>query len=95
MPSTTKRGIQQRNNEQPVPRGPPTKRRAEIKTNQNPNRRQNPLVLSNQEPSIHASNKSGRHLEFLMNDVIGGNIMHAAKMATKDESSADVDVAVC
>ena len=30
-----------------------------------------------------------------MNDVIRGKIMHVAKMATKDESSVDVDFAVC
>ena len=45
--------------------------------------------------SIHAFNKSGRHLEFSMNDVIRGKIIHVAKMATKDESSVDVDFAVC
>ena len=44
---------------------------------------------------IHAFNKSGRHLEFPMNDVIRGKIIHVAKMATKDESSVDVDFAVC
>ena len=44
---------------------------------------------------IHAFNKSGRHLEFSMNDVIHGKIIHVAKMATKDESSVDVDFAVC
>ena len=37
----------------------------------------------------------GRHLEFSMNDVIRGKIIHVAKMATKDESSVDVDFAVC
>ena len=30
-----------------------------------------------------------------MNDVIRGKIMHVAKMAAKDESSVDVDFAVC
>ena len=45
--------------------------------------------------SIHAFNKSGRHLEFSTNDVIRGKIIHLAKMATKDESSVDVDFAVC
>ena len=45
--------------------------------------------------SIHAFNKSGRHLEFSMNDVIRGKIIHVAKMATKDEISVDVDFAVC
>ena len=30
-----------------------------------------------------------------MNDVIRGKILHVAKMATKDESSVDVDFAVC
>ena len=30
-----------------------------------------------------------------MNDVIRGKIIHVAKMATKDESSVDVDFAVC
>ena len=44
---------------------------------------------------IHAFNKSGRHLEFSMNDVIRGKIIHVAKMATKDESSVDVNFAVC
>ena len=41
-------------------------------------------------------NKSGRHLEFSMNDVIRGKIiLHVAKMATKDDSSVDEDFAVC
>ena len=44
---------------------------------------------------VHAFNKSGRHLEFSMNDVIRGKIIHVAKMATKDEISVDVDFAVC
>ena len=44
---------------------------------------------------IHAFNKSGRHLEFSMNDVIRGKNIHVAKMATKDESSVDVDFAAC
>ena len=44
---------------------------------------------------IHAVNNSGRHLEFLIYDVNRGKIIHAAKMATKDESSVDVDFAVC
>ena len=44
---------------------------------------------------IDAFNKSGRHLEFSMNDVIRGKIIHVAKMATKDESSVDVDFAAC
>ena len=45
---------------------------------------------------IHAFNKSERHLEFSMNDVIRGKIiLHVAKMATKDESSVDDDFAVC
>ena len=30
-----------------------------------------------------------------MNDVIRGKIIHVAKMATKDESSVDVDFTVC
>ena len=30
-----------------------------------------------------------------MNDVSRGKIIHVAKMATKDESSVDVDFAVC
>ena len=30
-----------------------------------------------------------------MNDVIRGKIIHVAKMATKDESSVEVDFAVC
>ena len=38
---------------------------------------------------------SCRRLEFSMNDVIPGKITHMAKMATKDESSVDVDFAVC
>ena len=45
--------------------------------------------------TIHAFNNSGRHLEFLIYDVNRGKIIHAAKMATKDESSVDVDFAVC
>ena len=53
-----------------------------------------PIARRNWEP-IHAFNKSGRHLEFSMNDVIRGKIIHVAKMATKDESSVDVDFAVC
>ena len=44
---------------------------------------------------IPAFNKSGRHLEFSMNDVIRGKNIHVAKMATKDESSVDVDFAAC
>ena len=44
---------------------------------------------------IHPFNKSGRHLEFSMNDVIRGKIIHVAKMATKDEISVDVDFSVC
>ena len=44
---------------------------------------------------IHAFNKSGRHLEFSMNEVIRGKILHVAEMVTKDESSVDVDFAVC
>ena len=45
---------------------------------------------------ILAFNKSGRHLEFSMNDVIRGKmIIHVAKLAIKDESSVDVDFAVC
>ena len=50
MPSSRKRGNQQRNSEHPVSRGRPPKRRAE--TSQNPNQRQNHLVLSNQVPRI-------------------------------------------
>ena len=50
---------------------------------------------SNNGVSIHAFNKSGHHLEFSMNDVIRGKIIHMAKMATKDESSVDIDFAVC
>ena len=30
-----------------------------------------------------------------MNDIIRGKIIHVAKMAAKDESSVDVDFAVC
>ena len=57
---------------------------------------ENYLLLStgNIMEIIHAFNKSGRHLEFSMNDVIRGKIMHVVKMATKDESSVDVDFAV-
>ena len=44
---------------------------------------------------IHAFNQSGRHLEFSMNGVIRGKIIHVVKMVTKDESSVDVDFAVC
>ena len=44
---------------------------------------------------IHAFNKSGRHLEFSTNGVIRGKIIHVDKMASKDESSVDVDFAVC
>ena len=36
-----------------------------------------------------------RHLEFSMNDVVRGQIIHVAKMPTKDESSVDVDFVVC
>ena len=45
--------------------------------------------------SIHAFNKSGRHLEFSINDVIRGKIIHVAKMTNKDKNSVDVDFAVC
>ena len=41
------------------------------------------------------SEKSGRHLEFSMNDIIRRKIIHVAKMATKDESSVNVAFAVC
>ena len=44
---------------------------------------------------IHAFNKSGRHLEFSMNDLIRGKNIHLAKMATKDECSVDVDFVAC
>ena len=44
---------------------------------------------------INVFNKSERHLEFSMNDVIRGKILHVAKMATKDETSVYVDFAVC
>ena len=44
--------------------------------------------------SIHAFNKSGRRLEFSINDVIRAKIIHDAKMATKDESPVDVDFVV-
>ena len=49
---------------------------------------------SNNGVSIHVFNKSGHHLEFSMNDVIRGKIIHMAKMATKDESSVDIDFAL-
>ena len=42
-----------------------------------------------------AISKSGCHLEFSINDVIRGKIIQVAKMTTKDESSVDVDFAVC
>ena len=45
--------------------------------------------------TIHAFNKSGCHLEFSMADVICRKIIPVAKMATKHESSVDVDFAVC
>ena len=51
--------------------------------------------IVNKKITIHAFNKSGHNLEFSMNDVIRGKIIHVAKMATKDESSVDVDFAVC
>ena len=44
---------------------------------------------------IHAFNKSGCHLEFSIADIIRGKTIHVAKMATKDESSVEVDFAVC
>ena len=47
--------------------------------------------LTSSQVLIHAFNKSWRHLEFSMNDIIRGKIIHVAKMATKDESSFDVD----
>ena len=58
---------------------------------------ESPIIYKTSECKvfIHAFNKSGRHLEFPMNDVIRGKIIHVAKMATKDESSVDVDFAVC
>ena len=53
------------------------------------------ILFSSNAYCIHAFNKSGRHLEFSMNDVIRGKNIHVAKMATKDESSVDVDFAAC
>jgi len=50
MPSLRRRRNQQQNSEHPVPQGRPPKCRAG--TSQNPNQRQNHLVLSNQVPSI-------------------------------------------
>ena len=44
---------------------------------------------------MQAFNKSGRHLEFSISDFIRGEIIHVAKMATKDECSVDIDFAVC
>ena len=44
---------------------------------------------------IRAFNKSSRYLEFSINDVIRGKIIHVVKMATKDERSVDDDFAVC
>lgn len=50
MPSTRKRGNQQRNNELPVPRGRPPKRRAE--TSQTRSRRENNVAVSSQVSSV-------------------------------------------
>ena len=57
--------------------------------------RRTAAVANQRIAAIHAFNKSGRHLEFSINNVIRGKIIHVAKMATKDESSVDVDFAVC
>ena len=68
MSSSRKRGNQQRNSEHPVPRGRPPKRRA--KTSQNPNQRQNHLVLSNQVPSIDNNPHSRGNLQFFSADLL-------------------------
>ena len=66
MSSSRKRSNQQRNSEHPVPRGRPPKRRAE--TSQNPNQRQNHLVLSNQVPSIDNNPHSRGNLQLFSAD---------------------------
>ena len=66
MSSSRKRSNQQRNSEHPVPRGRPPKRRAE--TSQNPNQRQNHLVLSNQVPSIDNNPHSAGNLQLFSTD---------------------------
>ena len=66
MPSSRKRGNQQRNSEHPVPRGRPPKHRAE--TSQNPSQRQNHLVLSNQVPSIDKNPHSAGNLQLFSAD---------------------------
>ena len=66
MPSSWKRGNQQLNSEHPVPRGRPPKRCAG--TSQNPNQRQNHLVLSNQVPSIDNNPHSAGNLQLFSAD---------------------------
>ena len=66
MPSSRKRGNQQRNSEQPVPRGRRPKRRAE--SSQDPSQRQNHLVLSNQVPSIDKNPHSAGNLQLFSAD---------------------------
>ena len=66
MSSSRKRSNQQRNSEHPVPRGRPPKRRAE--TSQNPNQRQNHLVLSNQVLSIDNNPHSRGNLHLFSAD---------------------------
>ena len=66
MPSSWKRGNQQLNSEHPVPQGRPPKRCAE--TSQNPNQRQNHLVLSNQVPSIDNNPHSAGNLQLFSAD---------------------------
>lgn len=66
MPSSWKRGNQQLNSEHPVPRGRPPKRCAG--TSQNPNQRQNHLVLSNQVSSIDNNPHSAGNLQLFSAD---------------------------
>ena len=51
--------------------------------------------LAHEVISIHTFNKSERLLEFSKNDVIREKIIHEAKMATKAESSVEVNFAAC
>ena len=66
MPSSWKRGNQQLNSEHPVPRGRPPKRCAG--TSQNPNQRQNHLVLSNEVSSIDNNPHSAGNLQLFSAD---------------------------
>ena len=86
MSSLRKRGNQQRKSEHPVPRGRPPKRRA--KTSQNPNQRQNHLVLSNQVPTIDNNPHSRGNLQLFSADQLETlRIMIEDKVA---ESSRDI-----